>query len=38
VVLEHARRRAAPDAAGRLARVRQVTSGDSTLSFYTCPH
>jgi 16S rRNA (guanine(966)-N(2))-methyltransferase RsmD len=37
LVLEHARRRAAPDAAGRLARVRQVISGDSTLSFYSCP-
>jgi 16S rRNA (guanine(966)-N(2))-methyltransferase RsmD len=37
LVLEHARRRAAPGVAGRLARVRQVTSGDSTLSFYSCP-
>jgi len=37
LVLEHARRRAVPDAAGRLTRVRQVTSGDSTLSFYSCP-
>jgi 16S rRNA (guanine(966)-N(2))-methyltransferase RsmD len=37
LVLEHARRRAAPETAGRLARVRQVTSGDSTLSFYSCP-
>ena len=37
LVLEHARRRAAPDTAGRLARVRQVISGDSTLSFYSCP-
>jgi 16S rRNA (guanine(966)-N(2))-methyltransferase RsmD len=34
LVLEHARRRVAPEAAGRLARVRQVTSGDSMLSFY----
>ena len=34
LVLEHARRRPAPEAAGRLVRVRQVTSGDSTLSFY----
>jgi len=33
LVLEHARRRAAPEAAG-LARVRQVASGDSMLSFY----
>jgi 16S rRNA (guanine966-N2)-methyltransferase len=34
LVLEHARRVPAPDTAGRLVRVRQVTSGDSTLSFY----
>jgi 16S rRNA (guanine(966)-N(2))-methyltransferase RsmD len=34
LVLEHARRRPAPETAGRLARVRQVTSGDSALSFY----
>jgi len=34
LVLEHARRRPAPGNAGRLVRVRQVTSGDSTLSFY----
>jgi 16S rRNA (guanine(966)-N(2))-methyltransferase RsmD len=34
LVLEHARRRQAPETAGRLARVRQVTSGDSALSFY----
>ena len=37
LVFEHGRRRAAPDAAGRLVRVRQVTSGDSALSFYSCP-
>ena len=37
LVLEHARRRAAPDEAGRLVRVRQVASGDSALSFYSCP-
>ena len=37
LVFEHARRRAAPEAAGRLVRVRQVTSGDSALSFYSCP-
>ena len=36
VVLEHARRAAAPEQAGRLVRVRQVTSGDSMLSFYEC--
>ena len=34
LVLEHGRRRPAPETAGRLSRVRQVTSGDSTLSFY----
>ena len=34
LVLEHARRRPAPEAAGRLVRVRQVASGDSALSFY----
>jgi 16S rRNA G966 N2-methylase RsmD len=37
-VLEHARRSAAPDhvqgAAGRLVRSRNVTSGDSALTFY----
>lgn len=34
LVLEHARRRPAPETADRLRRVRQVTSGDSSLSFY----
>ncbi len=34
LVIEHARRRQAPETAGRLARMRQVTSGDSALSFY----
>ncbi len=38
LVFEHARRRAAPETAGPLVRVRQVTSGDSTLSFYSWPH
>ena len=33
-VLEHARRQAAPESAGRLTRVRDVTSGDSVLTFY----
>ena len=37
LVLEHAKRRAVPEQAGRLTRVRQVTSGDSALSFYSCP-
>lgn len=36
VVLEHARRRSTPDAAGPLVRVRELTAGDSALSFYTC--
>jgi 16S rRNA (guanine966-N2)-methyltransferase len=36
VVLEHARRTAAPEAAGRLVRTRQVTAGDSALTFYAC--
>ena len=34
VVLEHSRRRGAPDAAGRLVRYRVLTAGDSALSFY----
>lgn len=34
VVLEHARRRAVPDAAGDLTRTRTSESGDSALSFY----
>ena len=33
-VLEHARRRPAPDKAGRLARSRDVVSGNSALAFY----
>jgi 16S rRNA (guanine966-N2)-methyltransferase len=37
LVLEHARRRPAPATAGRLVRVRQVVSGSSALSFYSCP-
>ncbi len=35
VVLEHARRHASPEAAGRLRRVRVLVSGDSALSFYS---
>jgi 16S rRNA (guanine966-N2)-methyltransferase len=35
LVLEHARRRPAPESAGALVRTRQVISGDSTLSFYS---
>jgi 16S rRNA (guanine(966)-N(2))-methyltransferase RsmD len=34
VVLEHARRRVAPESAGDLRRVRSVNSGDSALAFY----
>ena len=34
VVLEHGRRREAPESAGRLARTRSLTSGDSVLTFY----
>jgi 16S rRNA (guanine966-N2)-methyltransferase len=38
VVLEHARRRPGPRSAGVLVRIREVTSGDSMLSFYQlCP-
>lgn len=36
VVLEHARRRPAPDATARLIRTREIVSGDSALSFYQC--
>ena len=36
VILEHARKAEAPAAAGRLTRVREVKSGDSTLTFYAC--
>ena len=34
VVLEHARRHPAPDAAGMLVRSRELISGDSGLTFY----
>lgn len=34
VVLEHARRRPAPESAGRLVRTREVRAGDSGLAFY----
>ena len=37
LVLEHAKRRAAPESAAGLARIRQIVSGDSVLSFYSCP-
>jgi 16S rRNA G966 N2-methylase RsmD len=35
LVLEHARRRAAPDRVGRLGMTRDLVSGDSALAFYT---
>jgi len=34
LILEHSRRRAAPDVQPGLARIRVLTAGDSTLSFY----
>ena len=37
LVVEHARRDAAPGAAGPLVRTRDVISGDSALSFYSWP-
>jgi len=37
LVLEHARRRAAPASAGGLTRTRDLVSGDSALAFYSCP-
>ena len=37
LVLEHARRRPAPDRVGPLVRSREVTSGDSGLAFYAVP-
>ncbi len=35
LVLEHARRAESPEAAGSLARARQIVSGDSALSLYS---
>lgn len=35
LVLEHARRRPAPEKVGRLARTRDLVSGDSALAFYS---
>ena len=37
LVLEHARRRAAPVSVGELTRTREVVSGDSALALYSCP-
>lgn len=36
LVLEHAERRSAPERAGGLVRTRQIVSGDSALTFYSC--
>jgi 16S rRNA (guanine966-N2)-methyltransferase len=36
VILEHARKRPSPTAAGSLVRSRELTSGDSALTFYAC--
>ncbi len=36
VVLEHARKSDSPAAPGRLVRIRELRSGDSALTFYTC--
>lgn len=36
VVLEHAKRQSAPVESGRLARTRDLVSGDSALAFYAC--
>ncbi len=36
VILEHATRTETPAAAGRLVRVRELKSGDSALTFYSC--
>jgi 16S rRNA (guanine(966)-N(2))-methyltransferase RsmD len=36
LVIEHAKRDAAPLQAGRLVRTREVNSGDSALAFYAC--
>ena len=37
VILEHARKRPSPQAAGRLVRNREVIAGDSALAFYAWP-
>ncbi len=36
LIVEHARRHAAPAVAGAVSRTREVVSGDSALSFYSC--
>jgi hypothetical protein len=35
LVFEHARKQRVPDLTGRLVRIRQVLSGDSSLTIYT---
>ena len=37
VILEHARKSQPPAVTGRLTRTRELKSGDSALTFYTCP-
>ena len=37
VILEHARKSQPPAFTGRLTRTRELQSGDSALTFYTCP-
>jgi 16S rRNA (guanine(966)-N(2))-methyltransferase RsmD len=37
LVLEHARRSPAPSAVGELTRTREIVSGDSALTLYSCP-
>jgi 16S rRNA (guanine966-N2)-methyltransferase len=37
VILEHARKSQPPPTPGRLTRTRELKSGDSALTFYTCP-
>jgi 16S rRNA (guanine966-N2)-methyltransferase len=37
VVLEHAKKRPTPEAAGPLVRSRELISGDSALTVYACP-
>ncbi len=36
VVIEHARKQRAPERSGQLERTRELLSGDSALTFYTC--
>jgi 16S rRNA (guanine(966)-N(2))-methyltransferase RsmD len=36
IVLEHAKRRGAPESVAGLLRIREIIAGDSALSFYSC--